>query len=175
MFPALLISLKFRKVKQAKVNRKLTNNSETWVLQKFHFSKKVERNFDQNQYKIAVKSEEKKEGIKWMLANRRPESRGRFQDWLTWLKSQYSPSLELELNLILETWSNRSQDNEIQSVFQLSSFWLGFNFNLWLRTILETDLWTRFLTLNTRGEKNSNQNQGENSRLWRWLVCWQSF
>ena len=54
MFPGLLISLKFLKVKQAEVKRKLTNNSETSVLQKFHFSQKVERNFDQNQYKIAV-------------------------------------------------------------------------------------------------------------------------
>ena len=60
MFPALLISLKFLKVKQAEVKRKLTNNSETWVLQKFHFSKKVERNFDQNQYKN--RGEEWREG-----------------------------------------------------------------------------------------------------------------
>ena len=37
MFPGLLISLKFRKVKQAKVNRELTNNSETGVSQKFQF------------------------------------------------------------------------------------------------------------------------------------------
>ena len=43
MFPALLISLKFRKVKQAKVNRKLTNNSETRVLQKFQFYKKLQQ------------------------------------------------------------------------------------------------------------------------------------
>ena len=64
MFPALLISLKFLKVKQAEVKRKLTNNSESSVLQKFHFSKKVERNFDQNQYKIAVKSEERERGNK---------------------------------------------------------------------------------------------------------------
>ena len=41
MFPALLISLKFLKVKQVKVNRKLTNNSETLVLQKFQFYRKV--------------------------------------------------------------------------------------------------------------------------------------
>ena len=48
-FPALLISLKFLKVKQAKVNRELTNNSETEVSEKFQFYKKQETNFDQNQ------------------------------------------------------------------------------------------------------------------------------
>ena len=58
MFPALLISLKFLKVKQAEVKRKLTNNSETLVFRKFQFHKKVQQNFDQNQYKIAVKSED---------------------------------------------------------------------------------------------------------------------
>ena len=73
MFPALLISLKFRKVKQAKVNRKLTNNSETLVLQKFHFSKKVEQNFDQNQYKIAVKSEERGKNGCWPIGGQRDE------------------------------------------------------------------------------------------------------
>ena len=40
MFPALLISLKFLKVKQAEVKRKLTNNSEPRVLEKFQFYKK---------------------------------------------------------------------------------------------------------------------------------------
>ena len=49
MFPGLLISLKFLKVKQAKVNRELTNNSETGASQKFQFYKKQETNFDQNQ------------------------------------------------------------------------------------------------------------------------------
>ena len=73
IFPALLISLKFLKVKQAKVNRKLTNNSETLVLQKFHFSKKVEQNFDQNQYKIAVKSEERGKNGCWPIGGQRAE------------------------------------------------------------------------------------------------------
>ena len=72
-FPALLISLKFPKVKQAEVKRKLTNNSETLVLQKFHFSKKVERNFDQNQYKIAVKSEERGKNGCWPIGGQRAE------------------------------------------------------------------------------------------------------
>ena len=73
MFPALLISLKFLKVKQAEVKRKLTNNSETLVLQKFHFSKKVEQNFDQNQYKIAVKSEERGKNGCWPIGGQRAE------------------------------------------------------------------------------------------------------
>ena len=72
-FPALLISLKFLKVKQAEVKRKLTNNSETLVLQKFHFSKKVELNFDQNQYKIAVKSEERGKNGCWPIGGQRAE------------------------------------------------------------------------------------------------------
>ena len=73
IFPALLISLKFLKVKQAEVKRKLTNNSETLVLQKFHFSKKVEQNFDQNQYKIAVKSEERGKNGCWPIGGQRAE------------------------------------------------------------------------------------------------------